>query len=135
MINGAGDRIYNRNYGRNPNLKEILMKQTNTKVDLSRIGNNDADISVIAKNEIVVISSERQFYLYVEKEIDKTAQKEQLQKDLAYQRGFLISVEKKLSNERFVQNAKPEVVEIERKKKADAESKIRAIEESLGSLP
>jgi valyl-tRNA synthetase len=43
-------------------------------------------------------------------------------------------VEKKLSNERFVQNAKPEVVEIERKKKADAEEKIKTIEESLASL-
>ena len=47
---------------------------------------------------------------------------------------FLLSVEKKLSNERFIQNAKPEVVDVERKKKADAEAKIKAIEESLASL-
>jgi valyl-tRNA synthetase len=66
--------------------------------------------------------------------LDTASQKEQLQKDLEYHKGFLISVEKKLSNERFVQNAKPEIVEIERKKKADAEAKIKAIEESLGSL-
>ena len=66
--------------------------------------------------------------------MDTSAQKEQLLKDLEYQKGFLISVEKKLSNERFVQNAKPEVVEIERRKKADAEQKIRAIEESLAGL-
>lgn len=62
------------------------------------------------------------------------SQKEELQKDLDYQRGFLITVEKKLSNERFVLNAKPEVVELERKKKADAEAKIKAIEESLAQL-
>jgi valyl-tRNA synthetase len=55
-------------------------------------------------------------------------------KDLDYQKGFLVSVEKKLGNERFVQNAKAEVIEIERKKKADAEAKIKAIEESLASL-
>jgi valyl-tRNA synthetase len=42
--------------------------------------------------------------------------------------------EKKLGNEKFVQNAKPEVLELERKKKADAEDKIKAIEESLQGL-
>jgi valyl-tRNA synthetase len=45
-----------------------------------------------------------------------------------------ISVDKKLSNERFVSNAKPEVVEVEKKKKADAEEKIKVIEESLKDL-
>jgi len=69
-----------------------------------------------------------------ESKVDKTKLKEDLLKDLEYQKGFLISVEKKLGNERFVQNAKPEVIEIERKKKADAEAKIKAIEESLQSL-
>jgi valyl-tRNA synthetase len=61
-------------------------------------------------------------------------QKEQLLKDLEYLRGFLLSVDKKLSNERFVQNAKPEVVEVEKRKKSDAEAKIRVIEESLSRL-
>jgi valyl-tRNA synthetase len=75
--------------------------------------------------------------LYVEAETaaaDTGVQKEQLQKDLEYQRGFLESVNKKLNNERFVQNAKPEVVDIERKKQADALAKIKAIEESLSLL-
>ena len=66
--------------------------------------------------------------------IDTTAQKEQLQKDLDYQRGFLMSVEKKLSNEKFVANAKPEVIESERKKQSDALAKIKTIEESLSLL-
>ena len=74
------------------------------------------------------------FFIETENELDTTAQKEQLIKDLEYQRGFLSSVEKKLSNERFVQNAKPEIVEVEKKKKADAEAKIKAIEESLAAL-
>ena len=63
-----------------------------------------------------------------------TIRNQQLQKDLDYLKGFLISVDKKLSNEKFVQNAKPEVIEIERKKKADAEEKIKVIEGSLTSL-
>lgn len=65
---------------------------------------------------------------------DREAQIAQLQKDLKYQRGFLASVEKKLSNERFVNSAPPHVVEMERKKKADAEQKIKALEESLAKL-
>jgi len=60
--------------------------------------------------------------------------KEELLKDLEYQKGFLSSVEKKLGNERFVQNAKPEILELEKKKKTDTEAKIKAIEESLATL-
>ena len=66
--------------------------------------------------------------------IDTKAQKEQLEKDLAYQKGFLMSVDKKLSNEKFVANAKPEVIDAERKKQADALAKIKTIEESLSLL-
>ena len=74
------------------------------------------------------------FFLETTTVLDTSSQKEQLQKDLDYLRGFLSSVEKKLSNEKFVNNAKPEVVEVEKKKKEDAEAKIRAIEESLATL-
>ena len=45
-----------------------------------------------------------------------------------------MGVMKKLSNERFVQNAKPEIVALEQKKKADAEARIAAIEASLAAL-
>ncbi len=74
------------------------------------------------------------FYIVPTTAIDTTAQKETLEKELVYQRGFLAAVEKKLGNERFVQNARPEVVELERKKKADAEEKIKALQESLSGL-
>ncbi len=63
--------------------------------------------------------------------VDTVAQKADMEKDLAYLKGFVASVEKKLLNEKFVQNAKPEVIENERKKHADAMDKIKAIEESL----
>ena len=67
-------------------------------------------------------------------EIDSSSQRINLEKDLEHLKGFLDSVNKKLSNERFVSNAKPEVVALEKRKKEDAEAKIRAIEESLGNL-
>ncbi len=66
--------------------------------------------------------------------IDMEAELEKLKADLKYQEGFLISVEKKLGNERFVQNAKPEIVDNERKKKADAESKIASLKENIEAL-
>jgi len=64
----------------------------------------------------------------VEEEIAK------MQTEIVYLQGFLKSVTGKLSNERFVANAKPEVVEAERKKQADAESKIHSLEEGIYSL-
>ncbi|HEU5164285.1 MAG TPA: valine--tRNA ligase, partial [Chitinophagaceae bacterium] len=106
--------------------KPILTKQTNASV-INFV--KDA-----VTNSINTVVQKDKFYIQTEKELDTTAQKDQLLKDLEYQKGFLLSVEKKLSNERFVQNAKPEVVEVEKKKKADAEAKIKAIEESLASL-
>ena len=81
-----------------------------------------------------MVYGEDKFYIESKEEIDTVALKEDLLKDLEYQKGFLQTVLKKLSNERFVQNAKPEVVEIERKKQADAEARIKTIEESLANL-
>ena len=66
--------------------------------------------------------------------IDVEAELEKLKTELIYQEGFLKSVQKKLSNERFVQNAKPEIVDNERKKQADAESKITSLKESIEAL-
>ena len=64
----------------------------------------------------------------VEEELTK------LQDELKYQQGFLASVLKKLSNESFVSKAPAKVIEMERKKQADAESKIKSIEESIAAL-
>lgn len=54
--------------------------------------------------------------------------------DLKYQEGFLQSVLKKLSNEKFVNNAPAKVIEMERKKQADAEAKIATLKESIAAL-
>jgi valyl-tRNA synthetase len=66
--------------------------------------------------------------------VDTSLQKDQMQKDLDYLKGFLVSIDKKLGNERFMANAKPDVIEVERKKQSDALAKIQAIEESLKLL-
>ena len=66
--------------------------------------------------------------------IDLDAERKKLQTELEHLRGFLASVEKKLQNERFVQNAPAAVVDMERKKKADAEQKIASIEETLANM-
>ena len=58
---------------------------------------------------------------------DDTKRKEDLEKELDYYRDFWNHLNKKLSNERFVQNAKPEVIDLEKKKKSDTEEKIAAI--------
>ncbi len=63
--------------------------------------------------------------------IDVATEVEKLKTDLKYQEGFLQSVLKKLSNERFVNNAPPAVIEVERKKQADAESIIKSLKESI----
>lgn len=67
-------------------------------------------------------------------EVDVDGEKERLTKELDYNKGFLKSVQVKLSNEKFVANAKPEIIASERKKESDALSKIKAIEEQLAVL-
>jgi valyl-tRNA synthetase len=66
--------------------------------------------------------------------IDVEAELKKLNEELKYLEGFLRSVAAKLSNEKFVANAKPEIVGNERKKEADAESKIKTIKESIANL-
>ena len=66
--------------------------------------------------------------------IDVEAELKKLNDELKYMQGFLKTVLGKLSNERFVQNAPAAVVEMERKKQADAESKIKSLEESIAAL-
>ena len=75
-----------------------------------------------------------EFNIPLENNIDVAAEIERLEKELAYNEGFLASVMKKLSNEKFVTGAPAKVVEMERKKQQDAEMKIANIKQSLASL-
>ncbi len=67
-------------------------------------------------------------------EVDVEKEKIEIEKEIAYIKGFLSTVNKKLSNEKFVDNAPAAVLEIERKKHSDAEAKLRALEDSLASI-
>ncbi|TXH54764.1 MAG: valine--tRNA ligase [Bacteroidia bacterium] len=107
-------------------IQQLLMQQG----FLSSIEFTD---KAVEKSINTLVNKDR-YYIVPATAIDTTAQKETLQKEIEYLQGFLVSVEKKLSNERFVQNAKPEIVDMERKKKADAEEKIKALTDSIASL-
>ena len=73
-------------------------------------------------------------FIPLEGRIDIDAERQKLEEELQYAQGFLQSVEKKLNNERFVNNAPEQVVDIEKKKAADAVLKIRVLKESLAKL-
>jgi valyl-tRNA synthetase len=107
-------------------IENILLKQVNAE----SIGYTSTTIA----NTIVVAVEKDKFFIETEKQLDAGNLKAELLKDLEHQQKFLESVIKKLSNERFVQNAKPEVVALEQKKQADAEARIRTIQDSLQNL-
>lgn len=75
-----------------------------------------------------------EYFIPMSGAIDIEAEIKKITEELNYTRGFLQSVQKKLSNERFVNNAPEQVVAIEKKKAADAEAKIETLEKSLASL-
>jgi valyl-tRNA synthetase len=104
-----------------------IIKKLSNLSDVSPTGEkvNNAASFVIKATE---------FFIPIEGKIDAAKEREAILKDLDYQRGFMTSVDKKLSNEKFVNSAPAQVIEMERKKKADAEMKIQALEERLKSL-
>jgi valyl-tRNA synthetase len=75
-----------------------------------------------------------EYFIPVKSTVNIEEEVAKLKEELAYNEGFLRSVQKKLSNERFVNNAPEKVVAIERKKEADALAKIAMIKESLAGL-
>ena len=101
--------------------------------NINNISMTEAEVS----NAISFIVRSTQFYIPAGEKINMEEERIKLIKELEYTKGFLKSVEAKLSNERFVNNAKEEIINNERKKKADAEARIKTIEnqlESIGSL-
>ncbi|AVR44035.1 valine--tRNA ligase [Christiangramia fulva] len=75
-----------------------------------------------------------EYFIPVTGAVDVEAEKQKLKEELDYTQGFLKAVEKKLSNERFVNNAPEKVVALEKAKKADAEAKIETLKASLKNL-
>lgn len=99
---------------------------------------NVSDVTSVKESPQVTCSSfvikSSEFFIPLEGRIDIDKEKQTILKDLEYQKGFLASVEKKLSNEKFVSGAPAQVLDNERRKKSDAEAKIKALEESLRNL-
>ena len=98
---------------------------------------NIAQVSFVTEKnpmDAAFIVKTTQYFVPMGDNIDREAEIAKLEKDLAYQQGFLATVMKKLSNERFVSSAPAQVVENEQNKKRDAEAKIAAIEEQLKAL-
>ncbi len=75
-----------------------------------------------------------EYFIPLGGKLDVEAELGKINEELGYTRGFLASVMKKLENERFVQNAPANVLELERKKKSDAESKIESLEARMAEL-
>ena len=98
---------------------------------------NLSDIAVVTEkdtNSAAFLVGTTEYAVPLGNNIDVEAELAKLNEDLKYMQGFLRTVMGKLGNERFVNNAPAQVVELERKKKADAESKIKSIEERIAAL-
>ncbi|MBI1227664.1 MAG: valine--tRNA ligase [Bacteroidetes bacterium] len=83
---------------------------------------------------VSLLSGTEKYFLEMNITIDVAAERERMTKELDYYRGFVASVEKKLSNEKFVNGAPAQVIEGERKKLADGQEKMRILEEGLVKL-
>ena len=109
-------------------LNALVDKLANVEVELT------ANSQKLTANCSKFIVGTTEFAIPMDAFINVDEEIQKLEADLAHQQGFLKGVMAKLSNERFVANAKPEIVELERKKKSDAESRIAALEEAIKAL-
>ena len=104
----------------------VIVKLTNLS-EIATVTEKDA-------NSAAFLVGTTEYAVPLGNNIDVEAELAKLNEDLKYMQGFLRTVMGKLGNERFVNNAPAQVVELERKKKADAESKIKSIEERIAAL-
>ena len=135
-----------RTFRKKQNLAQKI--SLNLSVKQNSAWNNDFDILVSKLCNIETLNyveeklegaytfivKSNEYFIPLEGTIDVEAERKKLEEELKYTKGFLIGVSKKLSNERFVSSAPEKVVAIEKKKMADAESKIKVIEDQLASL-
>jgi len=110
-------------------LNPLVDKLANVDITSLPCGEGQGEVS---SSTFIVGTTE--FAIPLDKFINVDEELKKLEADLAHQQGFLRGVMAKLSNERFVQNAKPEIVELERKKKSDAEARIATLEEAIKAL-
>jgi valyl-tRNA synthetase len=103
---------------------------------LKKLGNL-SDIKFInekIKGTVSFITKYGEYYLSLGVLVDHSEEMQKLKKDLEYTKSFLSSVMKKLGNKQFMANAPKKVIEMEKKKKTDAENKIKALEERLKNM-
>ena len=91
-------------------------------------------ISEKPDNSVSFMVRTTEYYIPLRESLDVESERAKIKADLAYYKGFLESVMKKLDNASFVRNAPAAVIELERKKKADTESKIKSLKETLKGL-
>ena len=102
---------------------------------LEKLANVSLTVSVDKPaNAFSFVVGADEYFIPATENIDIEAEKKKMEDELSYTKGFMQSVSKKLANERFVSGAPEQVVAAERKKLADAEAKIKTLEESLASL-
>ncbi len=106
-------------------VSELVRKLANCTIEVGKEKPATAASFIVGTTEYSVPLDQ---FINVDEELQK------LQADLEHQEKFLKGVMAKLQNERFVQNAKPEIVELERKKQHDAEQRIKTIQESIAAL-
>ncbi len=138
LISGIRTVRLQKNIPNKDSLKlEIIGSHDSTFDPALRKMANLSEIKAISDKSPMAVSflvGTTEYSIPLSSNIDIEAELIKLQEELTYLKGFLNSVMKKLGNERFVSNAKPEVVEMERKKQSDAESKIKTLEESIAAL-
>lgn len=96
-----------------------------------------ANVSTVSYNTakpdkcLSALNGTDELYIPFAEAVDEAAERKKIEEEIVYLQGFLKSVDAKLGNEKFVANAKPEVIEKERQKKADAEEKIKKLQQGL----
>ena len=120
------------------NLQALNAQEVSSRWDaiIKKLANIDTieAISAAPEGAISFRVKSNEYFVPVTGAIDVEAEIKKIKEELTYTRGFLKSVEKKLSNERFVSNAPEQVVAMEKKKAMDAEEKIVTLEKSLAGL-
>ena len=115
-------------------LNALVDKLANVEIIVPLVGKEVVVNGEVSGNCSKFIVGTTEFAIPMDQFINVEEELKKLEADLQHQQGFLRGVMAKLSNERFVANAKPEIVELERKKKSDAETRIAALEEAIKAL-
>ena len=86
------------------------------------------------ENSLSFVISDKEFFIPAGDNVDVEQEKARIQEEIAYQEGFLKSVQKKLANDSFVKNAPEQVVSMEKKKESDAQTKLDLLKKQLAAL-